>query len=96
MNLTELTYTKIKHIIRKFPRIRRPSFLYRLKQNENSEVEDPCYMWKTHAKLVERSVVHLSFVSIIPRFNKRRTRKERLFTCFYHIGGDFKAVLNVK
>ena len=50
-------------------------------------------MCKTHANSVERSVVHLSFVSIIPRFNKRRTRKERLFTCFYYIGGDFKAVL---
>ena len=49
--------------------------------------------WKTHAKSVEGSVVHLCFVSRIWRLNKRRTRNERLLTCFYHIGGDFNPFL---
>ena len=34
MNLTEITYTKIKYLIRKFPRIRRLSFSYRRKRNK--------------------------------------------------------------
>ena len=48
--------------------------------------------WKIHAKSVEGRVVHLCFISRIPRLNKRKTRNERLFICFYHIGGDFKVV----
>ena len=35
-----------------------------------------------HAKSVERSVLHLCFVSRIPRFNKRGTRNERLWHVF--------------
>ena len=45
-----------------------------------------------NAESVEENVVHLCFVSRIPRLNKRRTRNERLFTCIYHTGGDFKVV----
>ena len=45
MNLTEIAYTKIKYIIRKFPRIRQLSFFNRRTQNEKPHakiVEDPC------------------------------------------------------
>ena len=44
MNLTEITYTKIKYVIRKFPGLRQLFFFYRRKQHEyhNAEiVENP-------------------------------------------------------
>ena len=72
MNFIEITYTKIKYIIRTFPRIRRLSlFFYTRKQNGKK-------WWKIYAKSVERYVVYLWFVLRIARFNKRRTRNESL------------------
>ena len=84
MNLTEITYTKIKYIMRNFPE-QGSSFVI----GENKTKTIPQKSWKIHAKSVEGSVVHLCFVSRIPIINKRRTRNEHLFICFYHIRGDF-------
>ena len=76
MNFIEITYTKIKYIIRTFPRIRRLSlFFYTRKQNGKK-------WWKIYAKSVERYVVYLWFVLRIARFNKRRTRNESLWHVF--------------
>ena len=48
--------------------------------------------WKIHAKSVEGNVLRLCFVLRTPKRNIGRTRNERLFACFYHIGRDFKVV----
>ena len=53
--------------MRKFPRIRQLFFF--IGENKTKKI---------HAKSVERSVIHLCFVSRIPIFNKKRTRNERL------------------
>ena len=84
LKLTEITYTKIKYVIRKFLKIRRLSFLNRQKKKKTIAQK----YWKIHDKSVERSVVQLCFISKILRVIKRRTRQDR----FYNIRGEIKAV----
>ena len=72
MNLIEITYTKL-------------SILYEITENKTTLFfigeKKAKSLWqkygKIHAKSVERSVLHLCFVSRVWRFNKR-TRNEHL------------------
>ena len=50
--------------------------------NENKKKITTQKLWKIHAKLVERNVMHLCFVPRTLRLSKRRTRKERLWHVF--------------
>ena len=57
MNLTVISYAKIKYIIPKFPRIRQFSFF----MGENRTKSITQKQWKIHSKSVEGSVVQFLF-----------------------------------
>ena len=67
MKLIEITYTKI---------FENKATLFFIGENKTKK------KWKIHAKSAKRNVVHLCFVSRIPRFNQIRTRNEPLWHVF--------------
>ena len=83
-NLTEITYNKIKYIIQKFPRIRRPSFFigeYKMKRNsgrsmlnQSKEVLSICVSFQEYRDSIKEE----------PETN--------VYDILYHIGRRFKAV----
>ena len=74
MNLVEITYTKIKYIMRKFPRIGRLSFFIGESKTKR----------KSGRSMLNQSKEVLRFVFRFknPDFHKRRTRNKRLWHVF--------------
>ena len=87
MNLSEITYTKIKYLIKKCLRIRWLCFLY-AKPKRNLSLRNSGRSILNQSK----EVLCICFVSRILRLKKKKNQKQTFMKCFDHIGGDFKAV----
>ena len=90
MNLIEITYTKIKYIIRKFPR--KGDSLFLIDENKTKRNSGRSMLNQSKEVLCICVLSQESQDSVTNVYDMEQTQERMFMTYFFHIGRHFKTV----